>query len=124
MAREAIDVCLLMLKESTNGRFDSYRVKNSVLIISQITVRDCREHIFLLTFLEIAVLTRWLAQLGRLCQGGKIRACVNAVGSGKGVNFILIQTLSEVDWTGTVTLSRDNFSSHTVKGGLSIPQIQ
>ena len=66
MAREAIDVCLLMLKGSTNGRFDSYRVKNSVLIISQITVRDCREHIFLLTCLEIAVLTRWLAQLGRL----------------------------------------------------------
>ena len=55
MAREAIDVCFLMLKESNNGRFDCYRVKNSVLIISQITVRDCREHIFLLTFLEIAV---------------------------------------------------------------------
>ena len=74
MAREAIDVYLLMLifKGSTNGRFDSYRVKNSVLIISQITVRDCREHIFLLTFLEIAVLTRCLAQLGRLCQGEKI----------------------------------------------------
>ena len=74
MAREAIDVYLLMLifKGNTNGRFDSYRVKNSVLIISQITVRDCREHIFLLTFLEIAVLTRWLAQLGRLCQGEKI----------------------------------------------------
>ena len=71
MAREAIDVCLLMLKESNNGRFDSYRVRNSVLIISQITVQDCREHIFLLTFLEIPVLTRWLAQLGRLCQGEK-----------------------------------------------------
>ena len=55
MAREAIDVCLLMLKESNNGRFDSYRVRNSVLIISQITVRDCREHIFLLTFLEINI---------------------------------------------------------------------
>ena len=71
MAREAIDVCFLMLKESNNGRFDCYRVKNSVLIF-QITVRDCREHIFLLTFLEIAVLTCWLAQLGRLCQGEKI----------------------------------------------------
>ena len=83
MAREAIDVCLLMLKESNNGRFDGYRVRNSVLIISQITVRDCREHIFLLTFLEIAVLTRWLAQLGRLCQGEKIMQSMRE-------NFILI----------------------------------
>ena len=115
-----------MLKESSNRRFDSYRVGNSVLIISHITFNFgiVANTFFLLTFLEIAVLTRWLAQLGRLCQGGKIRACVNAVGSGKGVNFILIQTLAEVDWTGTVTPSRDNFSSHTVKGGLSIPQIQ
>ena len=85
MAREAIDVYLLMLifKGSTNGRFDSYRVKNSVLIISQITVRDCREHIFLLTFLEIAVLTRWLAQLGGLCRGEKIMQSMCE-------NFILI----------------------------------
>ena len=52
-------------------------------IISQITVRDCREHIFLLTFLEIAVLTRWLAQLGRLCQGEKIMQSMRE-------NFILI----------------------------------
>ena len=115
-----------MLKESNNRRFDSYKVRNSVLIISHITFNFgiVASTFFLLTFLEIAVLTRWLAQLGRLCQGGKIRACVNAVGFGKGVNFILIQTLAEVDWTGTVTLSRDNFSSHTVKGGLSISQIQ
>ena len=81
MAREAIDVCFLMLKESNNGRFDSYGVRN--LIISQITVRDCREHIFLLTFLEIAVLTRWLAQLGRLCQGEKIMQSIRE-------NFVLI----------------------------------
>ena len=83
MAREAMDVCFLMLKESNNGRFDSYRVRNSVLIISRITVRDCREHIFLLTFFEIAALTRWLAQLGRLCQGDKIMQSMRE-------NFILI----------------------------------
>ena len=40
MAREAIEVCWRMLKESSNRRFDS------VLIISHITFRDCRVHIF------------------------------------------------------------------------------
>ena len=37
---------LRMLKESNNRRFDSYNVRNSVLIISHITFRDCRVHIF------------------------------------------------------------------------------
>ena len=46
MAREAMDVCLRELKESNKSRFDSYSVRNSVLIISHITFRDCRVHIF------------------------------------------------------------------------------
>ena len=46
MAREAMDICLRVLKESNNRRFDSYSVGNSVLIISPITFRDCRVHIF------------------------------------------------------------------------------
>ena len=46
MAREAIDLFLRMLTESDNRRFDSYSVRNSVLIISHITFRDCRVHIF------------------------------------------------------------------------------
>ena len=46
MAREAMDVCLRVLKESNKSRFDSYSVRNSVLIISHITFRDCRVHIF------------------------------------------------------------------------------
>ena len=47
MAQEAIDLCLLMLKESKNRRFESYRAKNSVLIKSHIASRDhCRVHIF------------------------------------------------------------------------------
>ena len=46
MAREAIDVCLSVLKESNNRRFDSYSVRNSVLIISHITFRNCSVHIF------------------------------------------------------------------------------
>ena len=46
MAQEAVDVCLRVLKESNKGNFDSYSVMNSVLIISHITFRDCRVHIF------------------------------------------------------------------------------
>ena len=46
MAREAMDVCLRMLEESSKSRSDSYSVRNSVLIISHITFRDCRVHIF------------------------------------------------------------------------------
>ena len=45
MTQEATDVCLRVLKESNNSRFDSYRVRNSVLIISHITFQDCRMHI-------------------------------------------------------------------------------
>ena len=45
MAQEAVDVCLRVLKESNKKKFDSYSVKNSVLIISHITFRDCRVHI-------------------------------------------------------------------------------
>ena len=46
MAREAMDLCLQVLKESSKSRFDSYKVRNSVLIISHITFRDCRVDIF------------------------------------------------------------------------------
>ena len=38
-------VCEL-LKESNKRKFDSYSVRNGVLIISHITFRDCRVHIF------------------------------------------------------------------------------
>ena len=53
--REAMDVRLPVLRESDKSRFDSYGVRNSVLIISHITFRYRRVHIFLTTFLEIAV---------------------------------------------------------------------
>ena len=46
MARKAIDVCLRVLKESNESRFDSYSFRNSVLNISHITFRDCRVHSF------------------------------------------------------------------------------
>ena len=41
-----MDICLRVLKESNQISFDSYSVRNSVLIISHITFRDCRVHIF------------------------------------------------------------------------------
>ena len=46
MAREAMDLCLRVLKESNKSRFDSCSARNSVLIIFHITFRDCRLHIF------------------------------------------------------------------------------
>ena len=46
MAGEAVDIRLRVLQESNKSRFDSYSVRNSVLIISHITFRDCRVHIF------------------------------------------------------------------------------
>ena len=56
MAGEAMDICLRVLMESNKSRFDSYStvVRKSVLIISHITFRDCRLHVFPTTFLEIA----------------------------------------------------------------------
>ena len=41
-----MEVCLPALKESSKIKFDSYSARNSVLIISNITFRDCRVHIF------------------------------------------------------------------------------
>ena len=57
MGQAAVDICLRVLKESNKRSLDSYTctVRNSVLIISYITFRDCREHILPTTFLEIAV---------------------------------------------------------------------
>ena len=55
MARATIDIRLRVQKESNKSRFDSYSVRNSVLILSHITFQDCRVHIFPTTFLETAV---------------------------------------------------------------------
>ena len=46
MAQEAVDACLLVLKEGNKRSFDSYSFRNSVFIISHITFRDGRVHIF------------------------------------------------------------------------------
>ena len=43
---EAMDVRLRVPKESNKSRFDSYSVRNSKMIVSHITFRDCRVHIF------------------------------------------------------------------------------
>ena len=52
--KSRFDICLQVPEESDKSRFDSYGVRNSVLIISHITLRDCRVHISPTTFLEIA----------------------------------------------------------------------
>ena len=41
-----MDLRFHLLKESNRSNLDSYSVRNSVLIISDITFRDCRVHIF------------------------------------------------------------------------------
>ena len=43
-----MEICLRVLKESNKSRFDNYSVmiRNSVLMISHITLRDCRVNIF------------------------------------------------------------------------------
>ena len=49
LARNTMEVCFRVLKESNKSRIDSYSRQeqfNSVLIISHITFRDCRVHIF------------------------------------------------------------------------------
>ena len=46
MVLETMDLCLQLLKKRNNSRFDSYSVRNRLLIISNITFRDCRVHIF------------------------------------------------------------------------------
>ena len=46
MAREAMVMCLRVVRESSKSIFDSYSVGNSVLLISHITFRDCQVHIF------------------------------------------------------------------------------
>ena len=49
---------LRVLKENNKSKFNSYNVRNSVLIISYTTFRDCRVHFFPKTFLQIAVYVR------------------------------------------------------------------
>ena len=43
---EAMDICLRMLKEGNKSRFDGYSIRNSELLVSHITFRDCRVYIF------------------------------------------------------------------------------
>ena len=50
-------------KGSNKSRLDSYIVRNRVLIISNITFRDCRVHILSDNLLEIAVYKVVLTQL-------------------------------------------------------------
>ena len=74
MAREAMELCLQVLKESSKRRFDSYSVRNSVLIISHNTFRDCRLHTFFDNLsrnnckrsLKLTLLEGWLFHPGQV----------------------------------------------------------
>ena len=57
MTREAMDVCLRVLKERKKSRFDNCSVRNSVFIISHLTCQDFRVYIFPKTFPQIALNT-------------------------------------------------------------------
>ena len=41
-----MDMCLRVVKAKQQTRFDSYGVRNSELVVSHISFRDCRMHIF------------------------------------------------------------------------------
>ena len=41
-----MEMCLRVLKENNKSRFAATVVRNSVLIISHVTFRDCHVHIF------------------------------------------------------------------------------
>ena len=60
MAQEAVDVCLRVLKESNKRNFDNYSVRNSVLIISLFTFRDCCVHIFADNLSKNSCIYQWL----------------------------------------------------------------
>ena len=51
-----MDERLQVLTESVKSRFDSYSVRNSVLIISLITFRDCHVHLFFRTLYSLCPL--------------------------------------------------------------------
>ena len=56
MAGEAMDICLRVLQESNKNSFDSFSVRNSVLIIPHSHLLGLsRAHFFPTKFLEIAV---------------------------------------------------------------------
>ena len=70
MARESVDICLRMLKESDKSRFDSYSVRNSELIVSHtilpLGIVACT--FFPTTVLEVAIYV--FAKCGERTQKG------------------------------------------------------
>ena len=74
-----------VLKESNKRRFDSYSVRNRVLIISHITFRDCRVHIFadnlsrnscICNSRRVLLLSTQVAQVRNMSIGGHRQCCV------------------------------------------------
>ena len=85
MAQEAVDVCLCVLKENNKRRFDNYSVRDRVLIISHITFRDCRVHIFaynlsrnscICNSRRVLLLSTQVAQVGNMIIGRHRQCCI------------------------------------------------
>ena len=75
-----MDVCLRMLKESNNRSFNSYSVRNSVLIISHIAFQNVACIFFPTTFLEKAVYRIFCVNIS-LIMPKKAHMCIGRKGS-------------------------------------------
>ena len=84
-----MDVCLQVLKQNNKSRYDSCKVRNSLLIIihSSIAFRDCRVHNFPTTFFEIAVNERCRKE--NLVEGHKCNVNQFSLWQGNRVNSLI-----------------------------------
>ena len=95
MAREAMDIFLRVLKESNKSSFDSFSVRNNVLIISHSYLLGLsRAHFFPTTFLEMAVCNK--VQTTITCWKTRIQASLMNHWSKKGFNTTLKAMVGEI----------------------------
>ena len=74
-----MDICLRVLKQSNKSRFDSYSVRNSVLIISHITFRDCRVHIFSDNSPRNVCIRKGILKGREICYLGLLKATIGLI---------------------------------------------
>ena len=74
-----MDICLRVLKESNKSRFDSYSVRNSVLIISHITFWDCRVHIFSDNLSQFSCIRKGILKGREICYLGLLKGTIGLI---------------------------------------------
>ena len=79
MTREAMDICLQVLKKSNKRRFDSYSVRNNVLIISLLPFGIVSCVFFLTAFLEIPVILLGRSSHGKVATAVTSHQCSPSV---------------------------------------------